>query len=184
MRLPLCMEFTYADSVKAYESWGANCGPNAIAAMCGMTLDQVRPHLGDFESKRYTNPTLMWEALHSIGAGHYLNRPPQFPRYGLARIQWHGPWMNEGVPIAARYRQTHWVGSCKMTNGRTGIYDVNCMNNGLGWVSLEDWEQVIVPAIVSNTPRADGKWSVTHGVEIIELIRDGKRVSTRHQAQQ
>ena len=33
--------------------------------------------------------------------------------------------------------------------------------------SLEDWENTIVPALTSNTPRADGTWSVTHAIEVL-----------------
>lgn len=78
------------DADRAYAEWGCNCGPAAVAAICGLTLDQVRPHMGDFETKRYTNPTLMWQVLRSIGArfsyrGGDLGR--WWPTYGLARIQ-------------------------------------------------------------------------------------------------
>src|SRR5580700_11291869 len=47
--------FTPADADRAYEEWGMNCGPSALAAVMGMTFDEVRPHMGDFERKHYTN---------------------------------------------------------------------------------------------------------------------------------
>lgn len=31
--------FTMDDMIRANEEWGANCGPGAIAAIMGMTLD-------------------------------------------------------------------------------------------------------------------------------------------------
>lgn len=52
-----------AEADRAYDAWGCNCGPGAIAAIMNMRLDAIRPLLGDFERKRYTNPTLMWEIL-------------------------------------------------------------------------------------------------------------------------
>jgi hypothetical protein len=66
MRLPV--RISVEDAEHANDVWGCNCGPGALAAITGLTLDQVRPHMGDFERKRYTNPTLMFAALKSIGA--------------------------------------------------------------------------------------------------------------------
>ncbi len=163
--------FTAADADLAHETWGANCGPGALAAILGMTLDEVRPHMGDFESKGYTNPTLMWEALKSAGVrrfsyrGGHLGRE-NWPRYGLARIQWEGPWTAPGVPIRARYRHTHWVGAATLWSG-IGIFDINAIGNGSGWCSREDWERTLVPWILENcVPRADGNWHLTHVVEV------------------
>jgi len=68
------VRFTLADADRAADLWGMNCGPGALAAVCGLTLDEVRPHMGDFESKGYTNPTLMFAALKSIGVKHSLIR--------------------------------------------------------------------------------------------------------------
>ena len=102
--------FTPDDAQSAWERWGCNCGPTALAVMAGATLDEVRPHLSGFDGKRYTNPTMMFGALKSIGLS--FNRiGAAWPRYGLARIQWEGPWTQPGVPMRARYRFTHWVAS-------------------------------------------------------------------------
>ena len=35
-----------------------------------------------------------------------------------------------------------------------------------GWVSLEDWASQLVPWIVSEIPRANGKWHITHSIEV------------------
>src|SRR3546814_15629111 len=61
------LRFTAVEAAAAYDAWGCNCGPAAIAAVIGLTLDELRPELGDFEVKRYTNPTLMWEVLDRLG---------------------------------------------------------------------------------------------------------------------
>lgn len=163
--------FTAEDLDRSNEEWRCNCGPGAVAAMCGLTLDEVRPHMGDFEQKGYTNPTLMWSVLRSIGVrfsyrGGDLGRK-WFPRYGLCRVQWEGPWTKPGVPVRAAYRHTHWIGAAHRADSSIAIYDINAMGNGSGWASLSDWETILVPFILSEcVPRADGGWHITHAVEI------------------
>jgi len=155
----------------AWEEWGANCGPAAISAVCGIPLAQLRPYMGDFERKRYTNPTLMWSVLKSIGVrfsyrGGELGRQ-NWPKYGLARIQWEGPWTRTGVPMRARYRHTHWVGVNARNPGNVGIFDCNATGNGTGWCALADWTDTIVPWIVEHMEKgADGGWHITHAVEV------------------
>lgn len=169
-RANILPRFNLADAERAHDEWGANCGPGALAAILGMTLDEVRPHMGDFERKRYTNPTLMFDALDAAGASWRRvdrDRPPGYwPRWGLARIQWEGPWTAPGVPMRVRYRHTHWVGSA-LVNGRTGVFDINCINNGSGWVSSPEWRDIVVPYILKEcVPRADGRWHITHAIEV------------------
>jgi hypothetical protein len=169
-------KFNLSDADRAYDEWGANCGPSALAAIMGMTLDEVRPHMGDFEKKHYTNPTLMIAALRSTRAVYRLLKlgdqtgPARctfvgFPKYGLARIQWEGPWTKPGVPMRARYRYTHWVGAA-WRNNEVGIFDINCMNNGTGWCEYGNWKNIVVPNILKQYPRASGLWHITHAIEI------------------
>ena len=161
--------FTAEDADRAYDEWGVNCGPGAIAAICGMTLDELRPHMGDFERKHYTNPTLMWQVLDSIGARWRLVKPPRtWPEYGLARVQWEGPWTAPGVPARAAYRHTHWVGAARDPVKGVGIFDINAIGNGSGWCALEDWTGTLVPWILDEcVPHASGGWHLTHVVEVI-----------------
>lgn len=164
------LRFTPEEFDRAHGEWGANCGPGAVAAVCGLTLTEIRSHMGDFESKRYTNPTLMWQVLRSVGRpfqyrGGHLGREA-WPRYGLARIQWEGPWTRPGVPPRAAYRHTHWVGVNARNSKNVGIFDINALGNGTGWCSLPDWCAVIVPHILAEcVPRASGEWFITHAVE-------------------
>ncbi len=161
------VRFDLAAAEHAADAWGCNCGPGALAAMTGLTLDEVRPCLGDFEVKRYTNPTLMFETLRRLGVSYTVERrlPLDWPRHGLVRIQWGGPWMADGVPIGARYRQTHWVGA-RHTRGRAEVFDINCINVG-GWVPMDTWTAVVVPWLLREAvPRADGSFSLTHVVEV------------------
>lgn len=166
---PPPLAFSLAEAEQASDEWGLNCGPSAIAAVLGLSLDCIRPHLGDFESKRYTNPTLMGSILRSLNAKvtRYAT-DKTWPKYGLARIQWEGPWTKDGVPMRARYRYTHWVGVCKIHDEYIGIWDVNALSegNGTGWVSRENWIDILVPFLTSQYPRANGKWHITHAVEI------------------
>ena len=163
MKLPL---FTCADAMSAYNEWNANCGPGALAVVAGLSLDEIRPHLGEFEQKGYTNPTLMFDCLKRLSLSWSLLKPPDWPAFGLVRIQWEGPWMEPGVPLRARYRHTHWVASARR-NGSIGVFDINCMNNGTGWVSLEEWTRVIAPFLIERSvKRGNGKWSLTHALEV------------------
>jgi hypothetical protein len=165
--------FSLADAERCFQEWGSNCGPAAVAAICHMRLDDVRPYLGDFESKRYTNPTLMFEILRRLEVRNRCEtqKPgraaPFWPGYGLARIQWGGPWMDPKANQKWRYRQTHWVGAC-IRGDSVGIFDINAMSeeNPMGWCKLKDWEDILVPYIVSNIPRATIDWSITHSIEV------------------
>lgn len=167
------LRFTEQDAWEAAEAWGFNCGPAAVCAIVGLTPAELRPQLVDFEAKRYTNPTLMWKIIERLKVRYRIrsladNVPVlPWPRFGLARIQWEGPWTEPGVPIRARYRQTHWVGVNASNPENIGIWDINAMMNGTGWVSLADWESIVVPFILKECqPRANGKWYLTHAVEI------------------
>lgn len=179
--VPQATRFTRDDAERAYDAWGANCGTGALAAICGLTLDEVRPHMGNFERKGYTNPTLMLDALRSLRAadliGDWRNIPKRagiifgvdWPNYGLCRVQWEGPWTKPGVPMRVRYRHTHWIGVAHRADDGddVGIFDINMMNNGQGWGSLHNWRTILVPWILKEcVPRADGKWHITHAIEV------------------
>jgi len=171
-RIPVPIRLTADAAALAGEQWCFNCGPAALCAVFGLTPEEVRPYLGNFEKKGYTNPTLMLGALLSLGARWDLlpdrgGIGPDWPSWGLVRVQWGGPWTKPGVPIAARYRQTHWVASCRTADSH-GIFDVNALSNGTGWVSLENWKTVLVPWILKElVPRADGTWWLTHSIEVV-----------------
>lgn len=127
------VRFTIDDANRAGDEWRFNCGPGAICAICNLTPSELRPHMGDFESKGYTNPTLMWQVLDNLGARwqqiYRGDLPAQTPKlkYGLMRVQWAGPWTKPGVPMRARYRETHWVAA---RNDSSEIFDINAMCAG------------------------------------------------------
>jgi hypothetical protein len=159
--------FTNEEMERANEAWGANCGPGAVAAILGLTMDEVKTYFisEGFIDKHYTNPTMMYGVLNSIGRP-WRKGALDWPRWGLVRIQWEGPWTQPGVPMHARHRHTHWVGATTSPEG-VGIFDINAMANGTGWAALSDWERVIVPWILEAcVPRANGRWHITHAIEI------------------
>src|SRR5687768_1380048 len=86
-RVSLPLRFTLEDALRAGDTWGANCGPGALAAICGVTLDELRPLLGDFEQKGYTNPQLMRATLLRLGVPFTLTSGEAahtWPTHGLA----------------------------------------------------------------------------------------------------
>jgi hypothetical protein len=157
--------YTLADAERA-RAWGCNCGPSAIAAITGKTLEQVRPYLLDFERKGYTNPTLMYAILNGMGVRYRLVHPPvSFATWGLVRVQWEGPWTAPGVPVQARYRHTHWIGSC-LDDGKYWIFDCNAICVG-GWIPQAEWTDQLVPWLLRECqPKADGRWHITHRLEV------------------
>lgn len=169
----------------ARDEWGFNCGPAALCAVLGMTPNEVRPHLGDFEQKEHTNPTLMADILRRLKVPFdrvfESSRAPhrfdiRWPGFGLVRIQWEGPWTEPGRPMRARYRHTHWIASKmgapwghRIVDPHSGhflgghkIFDVNALVVG-GWISFAEWESVLVPWLLErDVPKATGKWWPTH----------------------
>ena len=174
------IRFTLADLEAASDTWGCNCGPAALAAILGLTLEEVRPRFGP-DWPGYTNPTAMFAALQRQAVRWTELRPGlsgaplPWPRFGLARIQWEGPWTRPGVPIAARYRHTHWVGAGPLFHAsgssaipsKTCIWDVNQLVGPCdGWAPLAWWTLRTAPQLTADIPRASGGWSITHAIEV------------------
>lgn len=162
--------FTWAETEAAYEAWRFNCGPGAICGLLGLRPEEVRPHMGDFEQRGFTNPTLMYAALTSLGVRFAKTidstcigqKKLGFPEFGLARIQWGGPWCSPKAPPQARYRQTHWVASWLSPKQGHAIFDVNASV----WTAEADWKRLVLTDLLELYPRADGTWWVTHALEI------------------
>lgn len=147
----------------AYEAWGCNCGPAALAALLGVECEAVRALFPGFEKRRYVNPTHMLQALLQLPGradGTINSRNPQRPEFGLLFVQWGGPWLKPGVPIGAAYRHTHWIA----VDGEA-VFDVNADT----WVSRQDWEDPqsgVAAWIMSHVPRCDGTWSVRTAISV------------------
>lgn len=167
----------------AWKEWGMNCGPGALCAVLNMTPEEIRPHLGDFEKKKYTNPTLMFQVLQSIGVKYRVVfkqlgavtreqasfgiKPPKYPDFGLVRVQWDGRWCDEGVPVAARYRHTHWIGFDKRTDRTGRVFDINAVAYDGGWMSYATWAVHFLDWLLPQIePKGGGGWWPTHCLEI------------------
>lgn len=161
--------FTESDSRAAFDEWGANCGPNALAFALQVPLGRVRPLIPGFEDKRYTSPSMMKAAIEAARRRFNSVKPPKFtpgipvdvelmfnPRMALVRIQWCGPWTVKNANPKWAYRQTHWIATWE-ERGVPLIFDCNG-----GIQGLPAWEEDIVPLIVKQIPRANGEWFPTH----------------------
>jgi hypothetical protein len=175
--------FTLVDLEAANAAWGCNCGPSALAVIAGLTLKEVRPHMGA-SWPGYTNPTLMFTALRSAlgDPGPLWRMLPgsrsagaiSWPRYGLCRIQWEGPWTQPGANPRWGCRFTHWVGVSQGTGSRgqplIDVFDVNTMDHdgpfADGWGPLDWWTSDVVPSLTAEIKRASGGWHITHAIEV------------------
>jgi hypothetical protein len=131
------VRFDIDDAQAAVDEWGFNCGPGALCAVLNKTPSELRPHLGDFEQKGYTNPSLMASILRNLNVRftrHFECRDDAspdnakdfdfYPRFGLIRIQWAGPWTKGGGTVPQRLRP------CR------GLSGVRCERNVRGRLAL------------------------------------------------
>lgn len=166
--VPPAPAFDLFDAERAADEWRFNCGPSSICVLSGMTPEQIRPKMLDFERKGYTNPTLMFDVLRGLGASwrkHSAGWPAEDGRY-LVRVQWGGPWCDDGVPVAARYRHTHWIAHWIHGKG-CFIFDVNAMCVG-GWLTYQEWHNNLAPWLIKQCePKGNGKFWPTHCLEVM-----------------
>lgn len=153
--LPFRPRFDVRDWREAWEEWGCNCGPGALAGLLGLTLDEVRVALEGFEAVGHTKETLMRTGLSRLGClweEHHVT----WPDCGLVRVVWNGPWDQTGDPWES-LRHSHWVAS-RHHEGRVWVFDINAMSVG-GWVTLEEWDRDVVPWLLKACePEATGGW--------------------------
>lgn len=171
--------FTEEDSQAAFDEWGANCGPNALAFALRRNIRELRGVIPGFEEKRYTSPSMMKAALAKLGVPFKVcdiesqaGIPSMFGKdaVALTRIQWTGPWTAPGANPKWAYRQTHWIttwsthkelpplmGEYRQT--QVGLWVFDC--NG-GARSFRSWRDEIVPLLTASINRADGGWHPTH----------------------
>jgi hypothetical protein len=174
--------FTASDVDRASWDWLCSCGPAALAAICDLTLDEVKPHFRP-AFPGYTNPGRMFEALRRTGRkyaaiGADSGFSPTWPSYGLARVQWHGPWTAPGANPRWAYTHTHWVGVCRLqlADGTEDpncvcVWDVNQLSDApagetAGWAPLSWWAGVLVPKLTAEIKRTNGGWHITHAIEV------------------
>jgi hypothetical protein len=157
----LTYTFSEEDAQHAYETWGANCGPNALAFALQLPLEAVRTHIPHFEERRYTSPSMMRAALFNLKRGYLvMPRPAQSLMFheqpALVRIQWGGPWIINGKPARWAARQTHWIATW-FNEFIPMVFDVNG-----GIREFNDWKEIIVPPLTASVKRCDGTWSIAN----------------------
>ena len=154
---------------KAMNEWGCNCGPGALAAMTISSLDQARLALsrcGDikgFDECGHTKETLMKVGLERLSFSIRENKSNVWPKYGLVRVVWHGPWNDYGKGNFWPPHHSHWVGSV-MTHEGLMIFDINAIVVG-GFINMAFWEDVVIPDILKDID-ADGSWTMLESWDI------------------
>lgn len=152
--------FIPSDIETAYEEWGANCGPCALAAIVGKKLSEVHPHLAEFAKRKYMNPTHIKNALESMGIA-FRSLGAHFPQNGLAFVQWSG---FEKRPVFVQYQHTHWIA---VKDGQ--YFEINTPP-GDNWVSPALWERVMPAFIAEHIKGATGSYFVRTGIEIQKIV--------------
>lgn len=147
------------DILGAYESWRANCGPAAVAAILGFEVNDLRECFPLYPEKAWANPTLIRTVLTLHKVRHRntdRSRRGGWPMWGLAFLQFEGPWLADGVSPAVAYRHTHWVAVSDRT-----VFDVNAGQ----WIPGAEWRADIMPLLQDATPKATG-WHLRLGIEV------------------
>jgi hypothetical protein len=138
----------------AYESWGANCGPCALAAILDLPVAAVRDYFLDFQQRGYVNPTHMRQALERANRRYRVMRDGQRPQAGLLFVQWGG---HEHRPIPAQYRHTHWIA---IEHDR--VFEVNAPE----LVPWRKWQQVM-PRLMQVEKLGNGTFFVRTALALI-----------------
>jgi hypothetical protein len=149
---PLTLPFTGAESEAAFEEWRATCGPHAIAAATGISLDEVRESLSDYRG--FMSPTQVEASLTVLGLPFRRTAHLRTKALcgGLNRIQWEGPWLNPGVPAAVAYKHTHWVAH------RNGWVLCTAVTEPPTWIPLLAW--------CTGLEELNFPWHITHHYEL------------------
>jgi len=139
------------DLDSAFDEWGCNCGPAALAAILERPAAEVRAFFPGFEKRRYANPSQMLAACKAAGvlASIRTSYPWGSWPIKLVKIQWGGSWLKPGVHPGAAYARTHWIA----VRGRA-TFDVNVGY----WVDADEWGKEVAPYIMEHVKGCDGTW--------------------------
>jgi hypothetical protein len=114
---------------------------------------------------------MLRSALTSLGLQWSETLEGSFPKYGMVRILWNGPWSDEG--LIARFMRSHWIATYRDKN-QLWVFDINAISVG-GWMSFEEWETQCAPYIVRYVAGAYGDWSAWERFEIINCPLEKKK---------
>ncbi len=147
-----------ADLDIARKLFHANCGPASFAALVGTLITDIIRFFPHFPHSPHTSiPHMRW-ALDKCGVAY--KSTDQWPRLGLALIQFIGPWSDRGR-FHAEAQHRHWVA---VSNGH--VYDVNAHS----WLPLDQWRAIVMPLLIEAHPAATS-WSLAKSYEVIPSLR-------------
>ncbi len=157
--------FGAEDQQRAYDLYGSNCGPGAIAGICGTTPEHVVGMLGEkFQKIRGTTEIMLRATLDQLGV-RWEDVPAGWPDYGIARVQWGGPWLYSDDPFE-KLRHSHWIGVATRGLPNVMIFDINAIGVG-GWISLAEWDDLVIPWLLEACePEATGEWWISETLKI------------------
>lgn len=142
------------DVDEAYDAWGANCGPCAIAAVLGRQVNDTRDLFEPWPG--YTNPTLIKRAIERADR-RWIISFENTVQNGLGFVQFEGPWEKGGARAA--YRHTHWVGLARRPwcggDPVLMVYDAAAGENG-GRVQIGAFSAIVMPLYLEHKPKATG----------------------------
>lgn len=176
--------YTPPDAFTAHETWNANCGPTAVAALLGRPLADVRHAFPWFPARPRCSPTQVSAVLATLGwpakwtalglpkapAANEADRMAleldsfdRMPEAGLVFVQIDGPWCYYAHRGFA-YHYTHWVAVRRIVVNATPltmVYDVNAGSDEQpgGWLPVRVWSETIMNLLVADHKRATG-WFV------------------------
>lgn len=162
------LNFTEEDSIRAFDEWGANCGPHSVAAALWLDLSTVRDLMPEFHGRGYTTPTMIEAVLTRTGINYQRTTKLKTVDLceGINRIQWEGPWLKPGVPFAAAYHKTHWVAQCD------GM--VYCSATPFfTWAPVETWKRYLASVVIEQIKNCTG-WHVTHHYAFDVLAKEAR----------
>ena len=142
------------DAALAHRLFGANCGPNALAALLSLDVIDVMCHFTHFQDGPHTNIPRMKEVLNRAGIGYEPGS--DIPAAGLVLIEILGPW--NAHPASRRWtsQMTHWIAS------RDGyVFDVNAGE----WTFWDDWKDQQAPVLIQRKRGATG-WCIRRSFAI------------------
>lgn len=151
---------TPPDSTLAHRLFGANCGPNALAALLAIDVIDVMCHFTHFPEVQHTNIPKMREVLERASIVYQAGS--DVPSSGLVLIELLGPWSVHPAARKWTSTMTHWIAS------REGyVFDINAG----GWISWEDWRMREAPRLVERGRGATG-WRIKRSYSIDHRVVD------------
>lgn len=160
----------------------ASCGPASLSALLGRPLADVRHAFpGQTDGRTWTNLAAMQRALTLLGVGHGTERSPGIlmpasaPSFGLAMVQFCGPWDDMPIGHPAQLQRSHWIAmKPHPTLGAEAplVFDINAIDGfppmSLGWWQPQEcWDALIRPELArSYGKKATGAWWLRAVIEV------------------